>query len=105
MGLPAEEVTAEAEDFLKFCELVMAHHVIRTELLPVFSDHMLSMLKMPVLAIIGERDIVFRAKTMRRRIEACVPRAKLVCLARASHGLTDQTQTVLEFLSSEAASA
>jgi pimeloyl-ACP methyl ester carboxylesterase len=105
MGLPAEEVTAEAEDFLKFCELVMAHHVIRTELLPVFSDHMLCMLKMPVLAIIGERDILFSAKTMRRRIEACVPRAKLVCLARAGHGLTDQTQTVLEFLSSKAASA
>jgi pimeloyl-ACP methyl ester carboxylesterase len=99
MGLPAEEMTPAAEDFLKSCELILTHHVIRTQPLPVFSDRLLRRLTMPVLAIVGARDIVFSAKTTRRRLQACVSKTKVVWLPTAGHGLTDQTQAVLEFLS------
>jgi pimeloyl-ACP methyl ester carboxylesterase len=101
MGLPPEELTPAAEVFLKSCELVMAHHVIRTEPLPVFSDDVLRRLSVPVLAIVGGRDIVFSATTTRRRLEACVDNARVICLETAGHGPTDQTENVLEFLSLE----
>jgi pimeloyl-ACP methyl ester carboxylesterase len=105
MGLPREEMTPAAEDFLKSCEVIMAHHVIRTQPLPVFSDDMLRRLTMPILAIVGGRDIVFSARTTRQRLAALTRKTKIVCLAAAGHGLTDQTRTVLEFLSAETAIA
>jgi pimeloyl-ACP methyl ester carboxylesterase len=103
MRFPAEEMSAEAEGFIRFFEAVMSHHRVRTQPLPILPDAMLQKLTMPVLAILGGKDIVFSAEEMRRRLEACVPRARIVLLPSAGHGLTDPTQTVLEFLTSAAA--
>jgi pimeloyl-ACP methyl ester carboxylesterase len=97
MGFPVEE-SKDAEIFIEFSELIMAHHVIRTQLLPVLSDTSLRTLTMPLLAVVGARDIVFSAKVAQTRLERHVPKARVVCLPGAGHGLTDQTQAVLEFL-------
>jgi pimeloyl-ACP methyl ester carboxylesterase len=103
MRFPAEEMSAEAESFVRFFEAVMSHHLVRTQPLPILPDAMLQKLTMPVLAILGGKDIVFSAEEMRRRLEACVPSARIVLLPSAGHGLTDPTQAVLEFLTSAAA--
>jgi pimeloyl-ACP methyl ester carboxylesterase len=100
MGLPTEERTPTAERFLRSCELIMSHHVIRTQPLPVFRDTALRKLSMPVLAVLGARDVVFNSNTIRRRLQACVDGARLIWLETAGHGLTDQTVAIGEFLSS-----
>jgi pimeloyl-ACP methyl ester carboxylesterase len=100
MGLPPEERTPESERFLKSCELVMSHHVIRAQPLPVFPDEALRKLTMPVLAVVGAKDVVFNSTTIRRRLETCVDGARLIWLDTAGHGLTDQTAAIEEFLSS-----
>jgi hypothetical protein len=53
---------------------------------------------MPVLAIVGRRDIVFSARTTGRQLEGCVSKVKVICLPDAGHGLTDQTRTIADFL-------
>jgi len=103
MGFPAGEMSAEALEFIRFFEAVMSHHLIRTQPLPILPDAMLQKLTMPVLAILGGKDIVFSAERMRRRLAACVPGARIVLLPSAGHGLTDPTQAVLEFLTAAAA--
>ena len=103
MGFPAGEMSAEALEFIRFFEAVMSHHLIRTQPLPILPDAMLQKLTMPVLAILGGKDIVFSAERMRRRLAACVPGARIVLLPSADHGLTDPTQAVLEFLTAAAA--
>jgi pimeloyl-ACP methyl ester carboxylesterase len=99
MGLPPEEMTPAAVAFLEFCELVMAQHRIRTQRLPRFSDELLRGLKMPLLAVLGAKDIIFSARETQRRLQSCVPQARIVCLPTAGHGLTNQTETIFEFLS------
>lgn len=64
----------------------------------MFTDAQLRSLAMPVLAIIGRKDIVFDAATVKRRLEACVAAAKIIELQNAGHGLTDPTPTVHDFL-------
>jgi pimeloyl-ACP methyl ester carboxylesterase len=97
-GLPPEERTPETGSFLQSCERVLEHHRIRTQPLPTFTDAQLRGLTMPVLAIIGRRDIVFSAATVRRRLAANVPGARIIELPNAGHGLTDPTLAVHEFL-------
>jgi len=98
MGLAPEERTEEAKEFLSFFELILAHHVVRTQPIPVVSESTLRKLTMPVLVVVGARDIVFRAETMRRRIASFVPDARTLVLEKAGHGLTDQTSTIDQFL-------
>lgn len=98
MRFRPEETSAEGAAFLAFFKLTMAHFVFRSTPLPVFTDAMLRTLTVPVMAVIGGRDIVFRSAETQRRLAACVPQARVHTLPTAGHGLSDQTATVLEFL-------
>jgi pimeloyl-ACP methyl ester carboxylesterase len=105
MGLPREEMTSAAEEFLDFCELVMAHHAIRMQALPVFPDRLLKRLTMPVLAVLGAADVIFRSATVRRRLQGCLSELSVVWLPGVGHGLVDQTRTILQFLRGQTAHA
>jgi pimeloyl-ACP methyl ester carboxylesterase len=98
MGLPPQEMTPAAEEFFDFCELVMTNHSIRMQALPVFPDRLLKRLTMPVLAVLGAADVIFRSATVRRRLQDCLSELRIVWLTNVGHGLIDQTQTVLQFL-------
>jgi pimeloyl-ACP methyl ester carboxylesterase len=69
--------------------------------LPVFRDKALRNLTMPVLAVVGAKDVVFNSTTIRRRLRTCVDGARLIWRETAGHSLTDQTTAIREFLSSE----
>lgn len=98
LGVPPAELTADARAFIDFFELVMTHFRIRTTPMPILRDAELRSLRMPVLAILGERDVVFRADLTRRRLAACVPQARVEILPGHGHALSDTTATVLAFL-------
>ncbi len=98
MGFSAEESTAGNQAFFSFFELVLAHVVHRTSLFPVFTDSMLRTLTVPVLAVLGGKDTVLQSAQTRQRLEVCVPQACVHYLPTAGHGLTDQTATILDFL-------
>ena len=66
--------------------------------LPVFSDEALQRLTMPVLAIVGGKDVLMDSAETKRRLERNVPRAEVRYLPEATHFIRGETQAILEFL-------
>lgn len=70
----------------------------RTERLPVFPDGALRGLRMPVLVIVGGRDVMFDSHGTARRVRENVPDASVVLLPETGHAILGQTATVADFL-------
>jgi pimeloyl-ACP methyl ester carboxylesterase len=58
---------------------------------------------MPILAIVGGRDVLIDSAGTRDRLTRLAPRAKVVFLPEARHFIPRQTATVMAFLSGEEA--
>jgi len=67
--------------------------------IPRLSDADLAALDMPVLAIVGGRDVLIDSAGTRDRLTRLAPRAKVVFLPEARHFIPGQTGTVMAFLS------
>jgi len=85
--------------FIDFMALIHRHFRPRMVKLPVFSDDALRRLQMPVLAIVGGRDVLLDSKQTKRRLEQCAPKAQVVYLPNAGHLISGQTARLVEFLS------
>ena len=86
--------------FIDFVALIHRHFRTRMVKLPVFSDSRLRSLSMPLLAIIGARDVLLDSAQTKRRLERLVGGAQVVHLPEAGHLITGQTARVLGFLTS-----
>jgi pimeloyl-ACP methyl ester carboxylesterase len=64
----------------------------------VFGDDALAGLRMPVLAILGERDALLDAPATARRLTAAVPGADVRLLPGAGHYLPHQAPALAAFL-------
>ncbi len=84
--------------FAAFVTLIHENFRPRMVWLPVFSDEALARLTMPVLAIVGGKDVLLDSAGTQRRLEKHVPRAEVVYLPDARHFIPGQTATILEFL-------
>ena len=58
---------------------------------------------MPLLAIVGGRDVLFDSAETRRRLEASAPHAEVVFLPEARHAIYGQSERVFQFLSGDPA--
>ena len=67
--------------------------------IPRLSDAELSALNMPVLAIVGGKDVLLDSADTRRRLEAFAPNAEVVFLPEARHAIFGQSERVFQFLS------
>jgi pimeloyl-ACP methyl ester carboxylesterase len=72
-GVPPAELSDATREFFAYFELVLAGFRLRVSPIPTFSDAQLRALRMPVLALLGERDIVFSAARTRRRLRGRGP--------------------------------
>ncbi|MFY7068221.1 alpha/beta fold hydrolase [Nocardiopsis changdeensis] len=70
----------------------------RTETLPVFSDADLCSLDMPVMAVVGDRDLMLDSADTARRLRAHVPHAEVTVLPGVGHAVIGQGPAVLDFL-------
>lgn len=84
--------------FIDFVALIHRHFRTRMVKLPVFSDSALASLRVPLLAIVGARDVLLDSAQTKRRLDKLVPSAQVVCLPEAGHLIAGQTTRVLEFL-------
>jgi pimeloyl-ACP methyl ester carboxylesterase len=66
--------------------------------LPVFSDDALRKLDMPVLAIVGPRDVLLNSTETKRRLERHASKAEVVYLPEAGHFIPGQTKRIPAFL-------
>ncbi len=86
--------------FLDFAQLIRKHFRPRMVRLPTFPDNALKGLNIPVLAIVGARDVLLDSAQTKRRLEAFVSGAQVVYLPEAGHVIAGQTAAVLAFMTS-----
>jgi pimeloyl-ACP methyl ester carboxylesterase len=86
------------EYFMKFTALIHENFRMRMVKLPVFSDQALERLNMPVLAIVGGKDVLLDSAETKRRLERNAPRAEVHFIPEAGHFIRGQTQPILQFL-------
>ena len=95
-ALPAD--TPHAQELADYLMLIHTHFRPRRERLPIFDDDALGRLDMPVLAIVGGRDLMLDSFGTRRRLERAVPHATVRLLPDAGHVLIGQSSVILDFL-------
>lgn len=88
-----------AKAFIDFVALIHQNFRPRMVKLPVFSDQALSRLDIPLLAIVGARDVLLDSRQTRSRLERLVPQAEVVYLPEAGHFIPGQTGKILAFFS------
>jgi pimeloyl-ACP methyl ester carboxylesterase len=95
---PPADPSPAIKAFLNFLSLIHEHFRPRMVKLPVFADDALRRLDIPVLAIVGGRDMLLDSAETKRRLERHVPKAKVVYLPEAGHFIPNQAAEVLPFL-------
>ena len=97
-GPPRRDPTAAQRAFGDFIALIHTHVVRRVVKIPVLSDADLARLTMPVMAVVGGKDVLIDSDQTRRRLERAVPHADVRYLPDAYHLLPSKTAEVLTFL-------
>jgi pimeloyl-ACP methyl ester carboxylesterase len=84
--------------FMDFMALI--HKTLRPRMvkLPSFSDQALQRLTMPVMAILGGKDVLLDSAETRERLERNVPHVDIRFDPEAGHFIPRQTAPILEFL-------
>jgi pimeloyl-ACP methyl ester carboxylesterase len=83
--------------FIDFVALIDRHFRPRMVKLH-FSDSALASLRVPLLAIVGARDVLLDSEQTKLRLDKLVPSAQVVYLPEAGHLIAGHTTRVLEFL-------
>ena len=73
----------------------------RVVTIPAMSDAALAAMTMPILAIVGGRDVLIDSAETRNRLERLAPRAQVVFLPEGRHFLPGQTARVMDFLTAD----
>ncbi len=90
--------TPGMKEMSDFASLVFANFRLRGDRLPIFSGALLRKLGMPVLAIVGGKDVLLSSRETRRRLEANIKMADVRFLPDTGHLIRGQTETVCAFL-------
>jgi pimeloyl-ACP methyl ester carboxylesterase len=98
LGRSPSNVSPAIQKFIDFLSLIHENFVPRMVKLPIFSDDELRRLTMPVLAILGGKDVLLDSAATKRRLERNLPHAEIRYLPDAGHLIPRQTAPVLEFL-------
>jgi pimeloyl-ACP methyl ester carboxylesterase len=101
LGRPPANPSPAAKAFIDFVALIHQHFRPRMVKLPVFSDEGLRRLDIPLLAIVGARDVLLDSWQTRSRLERLVPTAEVVYLPEAGHLIPGQTGKILAFLQTD----
>jgi pimeloyl-ACP methyl ester carboxylesterase len=97
-GRPPANPSPGVKAFMAFIALIHEHFRPRMVKLPVISNELLRGLTMPVLAIVGARDVLLDSAGTKRRLEQNAPKAEVILLPDAGHVITGQTERLVQFL-------
>ncbi|MBV8846715.1 MAG: alpha/beta hydrolase, partial [Bryobacterales bacterium] len=98
LGRPRANPTPTVKAFMEFVSLIHKYFRPRMVRLPVFADDALRKLRMPVLAIVGGRDVLLDSAQTKVRLQRNLVHAEVVFLPEARHFIPGQTERVLAFL-------
>ena len=97
-GPPPAIIPLEVKPFIELMRLIGRHFRGRVVRIPRLSDRQLASLTMPMLVIVGGRDVLLDSNDTRRRLAAFVPHAEVRFLPEARHVITGQGSLIHEFL-------
>jgi pimeloyl-ACP methyl ester carboxylesterase len=98
LGRAPRDSTSTMKEIGDFISLVFVHFRPRSGKLPVFSGKALRGLTMPLLAVVGAKDVLVNSQQTKSRLERNVRNADVRLLPDAGHLIRDQTKPVVEFL-------
>jgi pimeloyl-ACP methyl ester carboxylesterase len=101
--MPAE-LPEERRSVAELAELIGKAIRPRVVRIPLLSDEELGALRIPLLAILGGRDVLIDTRHARERLERCAPQAEVRFLDDGYHFLPNQAERVMDFLERRAAS-
>jgi pimeloyl-ACP methyl ester carboxylesterase len=102
LGRSPAQLSPAVQAFVNFVSLIHENFRPRMEKIPVFSDAALKGLTMPVMAIVGGKDVLLDSAGTQRRFERNAPGVEVRYLPEAGHLLPGQTMPILDFLSRSA---
>jgi pimeloyl-ACP methyl ester carboxylesterase len=105
LGRASTDASPAARAFSNFITLIHDNFRPRMERIPIFSDQALQGLTMPLLAIVGGRDVLLDSAGTKRRLSRNVPHAGIRYFPQAAHFIPGQTIEILEFLQLQGAPA
>lgn len=98
LGPTASESPERLKPVIALMEAIGRSIRLRFGTIPRLSDAELARLKMPILAIMGGRDVLIDSDDTRRRLQAFAPHAEINFLPEALHFIPGQSEPVLRFL-------
>jgi pimeloyl-ACP methyl ester carboxylesterase len=98
LGRAPSDASPAMQQMGEFISLIFASFRPRRDRLPIFSDAALQRLAMPLLVILGGRDVLLDTRATGRRFARNVKTAGIRLIPDAGHLIRDQTQPILEFL-------
>jgi pimeloyl-ACP methyl ester carboxylesterase len=98
LGRAPSNPSPALQSFLQFFQLIQENFRPRRVKLPVFSDDALKSLNMPVLAIVGGKDVLIDSDGTKRRLERNVAGVQIRYIPEAGHFIPAQTAPILDFL-------
>jgi pimeloyl-ACP methyl ester carboxylesterase len=99
-GKPPENPSPAAKAVNDFMALVFRNMRPRTSSFPVFSDEELRRLTMPVMTILGGKDVFVDSERVKTRLERSLAKPNILFLPDSRHSIVGQTQAILDFLRS-----
>ncbi|MCW5713034.1 MAG: alpha/beta hydrolase [Bauldia sp.] len=97
-GPMPDVLPAELAPIARLMDTIAASIRPRVVAIPVLSDEQLERLAVPVLAIVGGRDVLLDSRQTRDRLERFVPNAEVHFIEDGFHFLPRQSGRVLAFL-------
>jgi len=98
LGRPPANPSPAVHAFLNFFALIHENFRVRMVKFPILSDQALARLTMPLLAIVGGKDVLMDSAETKQRLERSAPGAEVRYLPETGHMIRGQTQAILEFL-------
>ena len=98
LGPTPANIAPTARPFVDFIALIHEQFRPRVVKMPIMSDTALKRLTMPVLAILGGKDVILDSAETKHRIEHTVPHAKILYYPESGHLLPTQTSEISDFL-------
>ena len=98
LGRPPENPSPAVRKFVEFVALIHRNFRPRMGKVPVFSDAELAKLTMPVLAIVGAKDVMLDSNETKDRLKTNSRSSEVAYLDDAGHLIVGQGATISEFL-------
>ena len=86
------------QEMLNYQKLIAKYFNFRKEIIPLFSDHELIQLTMPIALFVGGKDVMLHSEKTAKRLESLLGHANINLIHDEGHSLVNQGDEIRKFL-------